>query len=180
MCLKYKKSNCHWTKSLGQQRMVSCKKLFQINKIAQRFSHFLSVNGNHIVVHPIFHTVLAQSRFILGNLTFVVRKHQIHSTTVYIKLFAQVFSSHSRTFQMPSRKTLTPRCFPMHNVLWRCFFPQCKIYASTFFSLSIQLTCCFEHVVNISARKYAIVIDCIVFLHIKVNRTFTFVCKPCV
>ena len=44
---------------LGEARMFSSEKLLQGDEIAQGFSHFLSVDGDHIVVHPVFHGISA-------------------------------------------------------------------------------------------------------------------------
>ena len=146
--------------------MFSGKKLFQINKITKRFSHFFSINCNHIVVHPVVnrHTII--TCIALGYFSFMMWKHKIHTSSMYVKCFTKIFLSHSRTFHMPSRKTFSPRRRPSHNMLLRCFLPYCKIYRILFFRLFVKLSSALYSILKVSSRQYSIWIFFIVLTYI--------------
>ncbi|MPM64404.1 hypothetical protein SDC9_111290 [bioreactor metagenome] len=151
MRLQYKETNSHRTESFTQQLMISGKELLESNKIPQRFTHFLSVDSDHIVMHPVLHRIFSKGCARLGNFTLMVGKHQVHSTSMNIEFFTEIFRSHGRTFHMPSGEAFAPRSVPAHNVFRRSLFPQCKIYAATFLALSIEVTCSLKHIINISS-----------------------------
>ena len=106
--LKDEETYGHRAICLFQSRMSTAEHLRQGNEITQTLTHLLSIDGYHIVMHPIMHTFSMAASHILGYLTFVVREHQVHSTTVYVKFASQVLLPHHRALQMPARETLAP------------------------------------------------------------------------
>ena len=115
---------------------------------------------------------VAECRHTLSNFALVVRKHQVHAAAVYVELLAEVFGAHGRTFHVPTGETFAPRTRPVHDVLGRGFFPQRKIDAASFLRLTIEFTCCFEQLVDIPPRQFAVVVVAVVFLDIEIDRPF--------
>ena len=156
--------------------MPACKELFQGNEIAQRLTHFLAVDGNHVVVHPITARHFAVGRHRLGNFRFVVRKEQIHATPVDIELLPEIFARHGRTFGMPPRKTVAPRRRPTHDMFGRSLFPKRKIQWTGLFVLRRKVGArggqqVFYH----PAGELAVVVLLVVFSYIEIDRTIGFV-----
>ena len=131
-------------------------------------------------MHPVFHRILSKGSTRLCNFAFMVREHQVHTATMDIKFIAQIFCSHGRTFHMPTGETFTPRSFPAHNMFRRCFLPQCKIDTAAFLTLSVEVTCRFEHILYIPSGKFSVMMFFVVFLHIKINRPFTYIGISCI
>ena len=109
MRLENEEADSHRSVSLLKLRMLTLEKLRESDEIAERLAHLLSIDGNHIVVHPVMHALSAARSLVLGNLAFVVREHQIHSATVNVELPAEIFLTHHGALEMPARKTLSPR-----------------------------------------------------------------------
>src|SRR5688572_30425750 len=93
---------------LLQYWMFTGKKLTQLDHIVIALTHLLSVDGDHVVVHPVAHRRVTVCYSRLRDLALVVRKLQIHTAAMYIKGFSQVFTAHSRALDMPARKTFAP------------------------------------------------------------------------
>ena len=88
MRLQDEETNGHGRISLRQKRMFAFEELVERNEIAKRLTHLLSVDGNHIVVHPVMNHILALRSRGLRNFTFVMRENKVHTATVNIKAFA--------------------------------------------------------------------------------------------
>src|SRR5699024_11849684 len=58
----------------AEKVMGTGEKLFQSNSIPQRFAHFLALEGNHIIVHPVIGKGFIVGTLALGDLAFVMRK----------------------------------------------------------------------------------------------------------
>ena len=148
--LKNEETNGHGAVGLVEGGVVATEELGEGNEIAQRFTHFLTIDGNHIVVHPVAHHVFALRCHGLCYFTFVVWEHQVHATAVNIKFLAQIFASHCRTFAVPSRESVAPRRRPAHNVFGRCLFPQCEIHLVSLFAHAVELAAGINHIVEIA------------------------------
>ena len=59
MGLQDEEADCHWSIGLGQQLMCAIEELIQCDEVAERFTHFRSVNGNHVVMHPVVNHIVA-------------------------------------------------------------------------------------------------------------------------
>ena len=121
------------------------------------------------------HHLVTLAGYSLGYLTFVVREHQIHASTMNIEMVAQILSSHSSTFTMPSRESLTPRAGPVHDMFGLCFFPQSKVCLILLFANSGQLTAGILDVVQRTSGKNTVTILFIELFHIKIHAAVTFV-----
>ena len=121
--LQDKETDGHRGIGLLEHIVFSRKELVQGDEIPQRFAHFLSLDSDHIVVHPIFHGFVSVGSRTLGNLTFVVGKLQVQPAAMDIETVAQILLAHARTFQVPTRKTVTPRRRPAHDMFRSSFFP---------------------------------------------------------
>ena len=155
--------------------MFAGEELLKGDEIAQTLTHFLPIDGNHVVVHPVANHLVALACNGLSNLAFVVREYQIHPTAVYIKVVSQVLSSHSRALAVPSGETVAPRTGPAHDVFGLGFLPKGKVYLILFLTHSGQFAAVVNHIGEVSARQDAILMMGIVFHNIKVNAAVAFV-----
>ena len=78
----------HGRVGLLEQRVVACEELLQGDEVVIRLTHLLTVDGQHVVVHPVLHGLMAHRGLSLCYLTLVVREYKVHTTTVDIKLLA--------------------------------------------------------------------------------------------
>ncbi len=92
-----------------------------------------SVNGKHVAVHPVAHGRHTAAAGILGNFVFVMRKLQIHATTVQVKLFAKVLGAHGRAFQVQLGKPTLQGDFQCMRCSGEAFIQMAKS-AGLFFS----------------------------------------------
>ena len=89
--------------------MVARKELLQRDEVVIRLTHLLTVDGQHVVVHPVLDGGMTHRGLSLGYLTLMVWKHEVHAATVDIELLAQILTSHRCTFAVPARESVTPR-----------------------------------------------------------------------
>ena len=75
MCLQNEKTDRHRGIGLLQQRMITRCKLFKGDEIAQRLTHLLPVDRNHVVVHPITGRIMTACRRALCDFALMVREH---------------------------------------------------------------------------------------------------------
>ena len=108
--------NGHGRIRLRQTIVRAMEELFEGNEVAQTLSHLLSVNGNHVVVHPIAHHLVALTGYGLCNLALVMRENQVHSAAVNVKVIAQILTSHGRTLTVPTGEPIAPRTGPAHDM----------------------------------------------------------------
>lgn len=107
--------------------------MLQGDEVAERFTHLLPVDGNHVVVHPVAHHLVALTCYSLCYLAFVVWEHQIHAATVYVKMVAEIFAPHRRALAVPYGKAVAPRAGPAHDVLWHGSLPERKVGLTVLF-----------------------------------------------
>ena len=140
MSLQDEETDCHWCIGLRQQLMSTGEEFVQSDEVAKWFTHLGSVDGNHVVVHPVVNHVIALWSYRLCDFTFVVRENQVHSSSVNIEVFTQVFASHSSTFGVPSGETVAPWRRPAHDMFRLCLFPKGEVGGIAFFALSVEVT----------------------------------------
>src|SRR5690606_20040385 len=109
--------------SLRQLGMTSGKQLRKFNHIIVALAHFLTIYGNHIIVHPVVDGGAAVGNSTLCYFALMVRELQIHATSVDIKALTQILAAHSRALNMPAGIAYSPWASPSHYMLWSCFFP---------------------------------------------------------
>ena len=107
----------HWRISLLQTVVIASEELLQSDEVAKTLTHLLTVDGNHVIMHPVVNPLIALRSHSLRNLALVVRENQIHAATVNIKVATQVLSAHCSTLAVPSWETIAPRTRPAHDVL---------------------------------------------------------------
>src|SRR5690554_1966256 len=123
MSLQDEKPDGHRAVRLLKKRMLSRKHFGELNLVVIAFTHLLAINCNHIVMHPVSGRDFFIANGTLSDFTFMMRELKVHSASVNIKLSAQVFGSHGRTFYMPSWKTFAPGAFPAHDMFGWSSFP---------------------------------------------------------
>ncbi len=177
---KDKEANSHRTISLIQGRMITRKELFQRNKVSKTLAHLLSVDGNHIVMHPIVNHLVTLAGYSLCDLTLMMREYKIHATAVNIKMTAEVFTSHSCTLAVPPRISLAPRTWPAHNMLGSSFLPESKVHLVLLLANSIQFPAIIDHVGKIAMRKNPIFMVLVILFYIEINGTIADIGIPVV
>src|SRR5674476_1263701 len=107
--------------------MSSGKEFIKRDKISKRLTHLLTIDRYQVIVHPVGNRLVSKTRHTLGDLCLVMREKQVKPSSMNIKLFSEVYCTHSRTFGVPAGKTFTPGRRRMHNVLRFRFFSVCTI-----------------------------------------------------
>ena len=120
-------SDGHGRECLCETFVLSSEELLQCDEVSERLAHFLSVDGDHVVVHPVFHHVVSLRCNCLCYLTFVVGEYKVHAAAVNVELFAQVLASHGCALAVPSGKSFAPWAWPVHDVLRFGFFPKSEV-----------------------------------------------------
>ena len=109
MSLQDEEANGHRRVGLLQEFVLAGEELFEGDEIVVRLTHLFAGDGNHVVVHPIVYHLLLLRGHGLCNFAFVVGEYQIHTSTMDVKFFAQVFAPHSGTLAVPTGETFAPR-----------------------------------------------------------------------
>ena len=86
MCLQDEETYGHWAVWLSQFLVFAREELRQRDEIVVALSHFLTVDGNHVVVHPIVNHLVSLACHGLCYLTFMMREYQVHTTSMYIEM----------------------------------------------------------------------------------------------
>ena len=78
-------------------------------------------------MRPYVHYRLTRKSLTLGNFTFVMGKDIVHPAGMNIEMFTKILNRHCRAFDVPARKTLSPRAGPFYYPALFGFFPQGKV-----------------------------------------------------
>ena len=87
MCTQDKEADRHRTIGLIQLDIIAREEFIECDEVPQGLPHLLSVDGDHIIMHPVANhlsTVLRSSS--LSDFTLVVREDEIHPSTMDIEL----------------------------------------------------------------------------------------------
>src|SRR3954468_24770928 len=114
MGLQNKKTDSHGAICLGQKRMCTVEEFTNLNDIIIAFSHFFTVDGNHIVMQPITGGRNMIANGTLGYFRFMMRKLKVHTAPMNVELLTQVFGTHRRALNVPAGKAFSPRTLPSH------------------------------------------------------------------
>src|SRR5712692_6765095 len=97
------------------------------NEIPKRFVHLLSLDTQQASVEPIKRQgFLPRQTLRLRNLSLVMRKDEIRTTTMNIVHWPKVRQGNRSIFDVPARPSLSPRTVPEY--LSRLLaLPQCKV-----------------------------------------------------
>ena len=109
MCLQDEEADGHRAISLCEVLILTSEEFKQRDEIAQALAHFLAVDGNHVVVHPVAHHIIALGSCSLSYLTLMMWENQVHASSVNVEVVAQILTSHSRALAVPTWKTVAPR-----------------------------------------------------------------------
>ena len=109
VALQQEEADYHGVPGAGEQFVIAAEKFIERDGIAQRFTHLLSAERNHIVVHPVVGKRFVVGAFALGDLAFVVGENIVEAASVNIKVVAEVFGRHHRALDVPARVPPSPR-----------------------------------------------------------------------
>ncbi len=115
-------------------QIILLRNLTYRKKVTQRFRHFLIINIQKPVMHPVPGKFFSACRLRLRDFIFMMRKDQIFSSCMNIDRIAQIFFRHHRAFNMPSRTSLSPWRLPCRFAFF-FRFPEYKI-ERLFFQIS--------------------------------------------
>ena len=128
--------------------MLTREELFESDEVTQRLSHLLSVDGYHVVVHPVVHHLVTLRCHSLCYLALMMREDKIHPTSVNVEMAAQILASHCCALTMPPWKSIAPRAWPPHYVLGLRFFPQGEVGLIVLFPHTVERSRCIESVLQ--------------------------------
>ena len=165
----------HWRISLLQTVVIASEELLQSDEVAKTLTHLLTVDGNHIVVHPVTNHLVALRSHSLSNLALVVRENQIHAATVNIEVAAQVLASHSSTLAVPARETITPRTRPTHDMLWRSLLPEGEVSLVLLLADTSQFAALVDDVLQVTSGEDTVLMILVILLDIEVDRAVALV-----
>ncbi len=124
-------------------------------EVAQGLGHFLAVDIQERVVHPVAHVIAAMGAAALGNLVFVVRENQVAATAVDIDGLAKVGPDHGGALQVPARPAAPPGAVPA-RFIGRRGFPQHEIPGMALVIGHFHPRAC-QHIVQRAPRQLAVV-----------------------
>ncbi len=114
---------------------------------------------------------MSLGRDALRYLAFMVWKHQVETTSVYVESLAEIFRAHGGAFEMPSRETFAPRRGPMHYMLRSGLLPEGEIERVALLVLPVERTGGVAQLVDVASGKLAVAMVFVVFLNVEVDRT---------
>src|SRR3989338_5258821 len=94
-------------------------------EVPKGFRHLLAVDGQQAVVAPAAGEGFA-GRLRLGDLVFMMGKHQIDPASVEVKGVTEILRAHRRAFDVPAGPPLAPRALP-RGLAWFGRLPQGEI-----------------------------------------------------
>ena len=177
---QYEEAYGHWRVGLLEVLVVASEELLKGDKVAQRLAHLLSVDGNHIVVHPVVHHLVALRSHSLCYLALVMREDKVHSAAVYVEVGTEILASHGGALAVPARESVAPGTWPAHYVLGRSLLPEGKVGLVALLAHTVKSTRCVLNVVEIASREYAVVVILVVLLNVEVDRAVALVGKSVV
>ena len=63
-------------------------------------------------MYPVAYITLPAGSTALSNFVFMVGKHKVHSSTMYVKRITKISSTHGTAFNMPTGSSRAPRTIP--------------------------------------------------------------------
>ena len=151
--------------------MVAGEELFEGDEVAQRLAHLLSVDGYHVVVHPVFHHLVALACHSLCYLALMMRKHEVHAASVDVEVVAEILAAHCRTLAVPSGESVAPWTWPAHDMLCRSLLPQGEVNLVALLPHSVKLAAVVDDIVEVASREYAVLVVLVILLDVEIHRT---------
>ena len=150
--------------------MFASEELIQCDEVPEGLPHLLPIDGDHVVVHPVAHHGFTSLRGLgLSDLTLMMGEDQVHATTMDVKLFAEILSSHGSALCMPAREAFAPRAGPAHDVLGLCLLPESEVQRAALLILTIESTRIAQHVFDAASTQLTIVKALIILLYVEVD-----------
>ena len=150
--------------------MGAGEELVQRDEVAKALAHLLPVDGNHVVVHPVFYHGFALRCHGLCYLALVVGEDEVHAAAVDVEVAAEVLASHRRALAVPSRETVTPGRGPAHDVLRLRLLPQGEVYLVFLLAHAVELSAGIDDVLQVASRQDAVVVVVVVLFDVEVDR----------
>ena len=88
--------------------MIAREELLEGDEVVVGLTHLLTIDGEHIVVHPVLHGRMAHRGLSLGYLALVMGEDEVHAATVDVEHLAQILTTHSCALAMPAREAVAP------------------------------------------------------------------------
>ena len=151
--------------------MLAAEDLIQGDEVAETLAHLLTIDGDQVIVQPVANHRMTHRGDRLGNLTLVVRKDQIQSTTVDVKLIPQILASHRGALAVPAGEADAPGTLPLHDVLRGGFFPESKVEGVALLILAGELSRIRPHILDVTTGEATIIILLVVLLDVEVDRS---------
>ena len=170
MSAEDEEANRHRRIGLLQLVVFASEELIQCNEVPEGLPHLLPIDGDHVVVHPVAHHGFSALRGLgLSDLTLVMGEDQVHTTTVDVKLLAEILSSHGCALCMPAWEAFAPGAGPAHNVLGLCLLPEGKVQWTTLLVLTIERARIAQHIFDAASTQLTIVKALIILLYVEVD-----------
>ena len=160
---------------LLQCGMVASEELLKRDEVTETLTHLLSVDGNHVVVHPVVHHLITLRGYGLRDLAFMVREDQIHATAMDVEVVAEILASHGCALAVPAGIALAPGTGPAHDMLRCSLLPQGEIVLVFLLPHAVELTTIVLDVGEITSGEDAVVVFLVVFLHVEVDRAIALI-----
>ncbi len=168
MSLKDEEADHHRRIGLLQPWVGALEELLESDEVVVALAHLLAVDGDHIVVNPIFHRFMSLSGYTLSYLTLMMGEKKVEAASVDVETFSKIFLAHRGAFEMPARETFAPGRGPVHDMLRSRFLPEGKVERIALLVLPVEVAGLGLHVFDVSARKLAIVMIFVILLDIEI------------
>ena len=133
-----------------------------------RFRHFAAFQNQKLIMQPVINPrtfctfSFIKTAFRLRNFISMMNRHMVNTTSMDIKMLAQIFHTHSRTLNMPARITTSPWRIPSHSLIFKFRFskPKNKVTRITLVLVhnnNITLTSTGFKFIKIQIRKFTII-----------------------
>ena len=167
--LQDEEADGHGRVGLREQGMVAREELRQGDEVVVGLAHLLAVDGNHVVVHPVVHHLVALACDSLRYLAFVVGEDEVHAAAVDVEVLAQIFASHRRALAVPAGEAVAPRRRPAHDVLGLCRFPKGEIRLILLLAHAGKVAARILHILKVAPREDAPAVDFVVLLDVEID-----------
>ena len=147
-------------------------------EVAERFGHFLIVNIQECVVHPVMREFLSRCALRLCDLVLMVRENKILTARMDVDLLAEISLGHNRALDVPARTAVAPRRLPGGLTLF-LGLPEYEIERIFLLILSgdLQIAETGTEIIEVLARKLAVSTET---SRAEIDRTVFRICMPAV
>ena len=155
--------------------MVAVEELAEGDEVVVALAHLLSGDGDHVVVHPVAHRLVALGGHALGDLAFMVGEHEVHAAAVDVERLAEIFAPHSGAFEMPAGEAFAPGRGPVHDMLRGSLLPEGEVHRIVLLLLAVEGAGGVLQLFDVAARELAVMMVAVIFLDVEIDRSAAFV-----